>query len=505
MSKSLLLALLAGLATSIAWWMPNTVPSALFAALGAVFIVAFANSERAAYPGAFVLGSTIYCLGFYWLFTTIKDFGGYDSFGAAMVFALFVALSANQQIVFWFVRRNLPLVIDELGLRTATAWVTSEFFSVRIFPWLLGHPQIAVTPLVQIADLFGAPVIGFLQLWLIESLWISVKRGKLRPIRLAPIALFVGSIVYGWVRIGQFIFLDNPRVEVALVQANITTQEKHNIKFFARNRERYEELSAPIAAPGKLIVWPESVITDFIRDDIRHRADDPLLPDFGPGVSMLVGALTARSRDEMFNSAVGVAADGSVFQPYHKRILMPFGEYMPFVKYFPWLKDMNPTAGDFTAGQETGLMPFSFTASGGEFKMNVAPLICYEDIAPELAREATLRGAHVLINITNDAWFGKTVAPNQHHIIAAFRAIENRRYLLRSTNSGLTAVVNAAGETVASLPGFSDGVLEFGVRKLETTTFFTRYFGNQIWWGLGLLSLIISLCSATKLSISRKR
>lgn len=495
-------ALAAGIVFSIAWWFPSTGFSAVLGWLGAFCLVAFSRSPKARYRDALLLGCVLYCLGFYWLLFTIKDFGGYGFLGAAAVFTLFVVLSSNQQLIFFFVRRNLPTSLDRWGLLTALAWISSEYVSVRIFPWSLGHPQVAFSIYAQSADLLGVSVIGFVQLWLIEALWISLEQKKLRWARTVPILLFAAALAYGWLRLQQFRSPAGPEISVALVQANISTAEKRNIKFFVRNRERYEELSKTVAEAGTIIIWPETVITDFIYDGVTEVAEDPRLPFFGRDVGLLVGLLTFRTPTELYNSALAVLPSGKVHPPYHKRILMPFGEFMPFARTFPWLRQMNPTAGDFTAGTSTSVFEYRFGESSAA---RLSPLICYEDIVPALARDATVQGAQLLVNMTNDAWFGKSVAPRQHHLIASFRAIENRRFLLRSTNSGLTAIVDPTGQTVAELPGFSDGIIQYRVTLLDYLTPYTKWFGDSPWWLLSILCACMSVARALKQSICRRK
>jgi apolipoprotein N-acyltransferase len=178
-------------------------------------------------------------------------------------------------------------------------------------------------------------------------------------------------------------------------------------------------------------------------------------------------------------------------------ILMPFGEYTPLASWLPFLRDINATAGQFTAGEAPKVLTFPLS-SGAEAR--VAPLICYEDIIPSLAHEAVRNGAEVLINQTNDAWFGDTVAPYQHHLIASFRAIENRRYLLRSTNTGLTAVVDPVGRTLASLVPYSEGVLPMEVTLLSYRSIFSRYPVDLIW----LLIAAVGVLIVVKRSLSRR-
>ena len=169
--------------------------------------------------------------------------------------------------------------------------------------------------------------------------------------------------------------------------------------------------------------------------------------------------------------------------PYCKQILIPFGEYMPGASIFPWLNRANENAGIFTAGTEVKVFSYPMERPDGrKYLAKAAPLICYEDTVPALARQATRKGAQLLVNLTFDTWFGRTHAPYQHHLIAAFRAIENRRYLIRCTNSGYSAVVDPIGRTIASIPEFTAGTLSTKVRLIDETTVYTAYLGETPWW-----------------------
>jgi apolipoprotein N-acyltransferase len=175
-------------------------------------------------------------------------------------------------------------------------------------------------------------------------------------------------------------------------------------------------------------------------------------------------------------------------------ILMPFGEYTPLSSVLPFLKDINATAGQFTAGTAPAVLSFPLS-NGAEVRLS--PLICYEDIVPAIARDAVNKGAELLINQTNDAWFGDTVAPYQHHIIAAFRAIENDRYLLRSTNTGLTAVVDPLGRTLASLLPYTEGILPMQVSLRNTRTIFSQ-FPIPFLWLIGAAASLIPIIRRAK-------
>jgi apolipoprotein N-acyltransferase len=186
-----------------------------------------------------------------------------------------------------------------------------------------------------------------------------------------------------------------------------------------------------------------------------------------------------------FNTAFFADAKGRVLDRYHKQVLLAFGEYLPFAGLLAKLPGV-PFADGFTAGDG----PRTFSLSGG---YRIAPLICYEDLMPELSRRFVKDAkANLLVNLTNDAWYGRTVAPWQHARLAQWRAIEARRTLLRITNTGITSVINAKGEMTEALPIFAPGVLKAQVEILEGETLYVR-FGDWFAWAITLITLGVVL------------
>ena len=170
-----------------------------------------------------------------------------------------------------------------------------------------------------------------------------------------------------------------------------------------------------------------------------------------------------------YNAAVAVNNKGEVLGRYYKKVLMPFGEYLPFSELYPRIKTWFPMVGDFSKG--TFEKPISFS------DIKTFALICYEDLVPSMTRLAVRNGANLLINLTNDAWYGQTQASKQHHLLATWRAVESRRYFLRATNTGYTAIVDPFGQTVKNLEIFTSNVLVDKVKLLNLRTIYS-YLGD---------------------------
>jgi len=300
---------------------------------------------------------------------------------------------------------------------------------------------------------------------------------------LLPLVVFGLSLGYGADVMDGFGHRHEREQEVIVVQGNGSLEDMKELDSLERVLRRLYDMTVKSARPGALIVWPEGAIPSYIPAALGSVRNEPMLPWLGDGSALLLGAYSFTDEQHRYNSAFAVYPDGAVPIPYSKQILIPFGEYIPGASVFPWLNRVNANAGVFSAGTEIKVFPFPMQRQGGrQYTMKAAPLICYEDTVPALARRATRQGAELLVNLTYDTWFGRTVAPYQHHLIAAFRAIENRRYLIRATNSGYSAVVDPLGRTIASIPAFTAGTMSVKVRLLDEQTPYTAYLGETPWW-----------------------
>lgn len=239
-----------------------------------------------------------------------------------------------------------------------------------------------------------------------------------------------------------------------------------------------------------LVIWPESAVEVRLPEEMG-RLPSEILPPLPADASFIFGARSFRGNPafpnlKTFNSAFLADSQGRVLGYYHKQVLLAFGEYIPFAAILSKLPGLSSLGDGFTPGDG----PRTLDLPAG---IKVAPLICYEDLMPGLARRFVAeKGANLLVNLTNDAWFGDSVAPWQHARLAQWRAIETRRSFVRVTNTGLTTVINPRGKMVQTLPTFSSGVLTAKVEVMEGETPYVR-FGDWFAWMITLSSLGILL------------
>jgi len=424
---------------------------------------------------------------FYWLVYTIHVFGGFG-YALAAVFYLGLSVYAAQQFVL-FALALRRTGFGPLALAPPVLWVALEFLFPNLFPWRMANCQWHVPVLMQIGDLTGPFGLSFIMVWVAAATATLISRGSLRPL-LVAVAVLLGVIAYGAVRLSAVDAAQRaaPAVRVALVQGNVSIKEKGDIKYFDVNIEKYQQLSEDVQHMAEVIVWPETVAQRWVEaDTVRLQPKDNPFDDLQ--THLIFGGLAFRLRGsdprdaEEFNSAFLVAPEGAVLGRYDKHILMPFGEYIPLGSWVPWIYSLSPESGHFTAG--TGVSLFRIPDGA-----TIGPLICYEDLLAGMSRQATAAGAEVLLNILNDAWYGDTAAPYQHQALALWRAIENRRYLLRGSNSGVTSIIDAAGRVVAEGGLFRPEVVSGAVPRLHIETFYTHYgdvFGWSVVLAAGLL------------------
>jgi apolipoprotein N-acyltransferase len=258
------------------------------------------------------------------------------------------------------------------------------------------------------------------------------------------------------------------RQTAVLVQPNIADTVQWTPQSVEKMERRliYLSMNAVFSAKGQapeLLAWPE-VPAPLYADDpgfLRVAADLARMSR----AYFLAGVVAHRSDGAFFNSALLVAPSGVVVGRYDKVHLVPFGEFVPWP--FGFANKISTEIGDYKAGDKVVVLP------AGEHR--IGAFICYESVFPNFVRQFAANGAELLVNISNDSWFGRTAARLQHLQIVRMRAAENRRWILRSTNDGITATIDPAGRLLGTLPNFTESASQTGYSYIKETTFYTRH------------------------------
>jgi len=465
----------------------------------------------------FATGFVHYLTLVYWLVYTMKSYGNLPYPVAVSILMLMAAYLALYIAGFAAAVSAWGFGPTGTLLSVPLAWVSIEYlrcFLLSGFPWeFIGHSQFNRLHIIQISDILGVYGVSFLialsnvAIYVCFLLFSDIRRRGFgvakRPAVLSAlifIAVFLLFRGYGSWRIRHVdrTISASPSVRIGIVQANIDQSQKWDPAFQDSTTEKYIKLSlAAMKDRPQLLVWPEAATPFYYLSDTRLSG----LVQQGiqaAGTDFLIGSpsyVRRADRIDYYNSAYIILSDGTVSAKYDKAHLVPFGEYVPLKKWLPFLGKMVENVGDFKAGEKGN------TVSWRDYRLGVQ--ICFEIIFPDLSRALVRNHALLLVNMTNDAWFGKTAAPYQHFSMAVFRAIENRRPLVRSANTGISGFVDPVGRIIASTPLFEEAVMIRPVPLVKNVTFYTRY-GDAFARGCLLFALAAAIWKLTISFKSRK-
>ena len=447
-------------------------------------------NPKEAFRIGMIAGLAHYLTLLYWVVFTMRTYGYLPWWQCVSLLVLLAAYLALYPGLFALALVHLCRKPVQLVLFAPVFWVGLEYirsFLLTGFPWgIIGYSQFNRLHIIQISDMFGVYGVSFLVMLsnaAIYVLLLSVAQKKWRghpvdkwPVLLAivlPFILISLGLLYGNMRIGV---MDDAMAlasssRVAVIQGNIDQARKWDPAFQIGTTKKYVGLMLSAAArQPDLVVWPETAtpfyfeaspkLTRLVTDAVREA-----------GIHLLVGSPSVLGEPgsyAYYNSAYMVAPDGRATGRYDKVHLVPFGEYVPLKRVLSFVGKMVAQVGDFSSGEK------GRTLAWGEDGPPIGVQICFEIIFPGLSRSLVKNGAGVLVNLTNDAWFGNTSAAYQHFSMAVFRAVENRRSLVRCANTGISGFVDPAGRIVARTALFEDAVVVRTVPVLTETTLYTR-------------------------------
>lgn len=483
---ALLLAPLAGAALPLAYAPFDLWPLALLLPALLLWLLDGERAGRAALLGL-LFGLGAFGVGIWWIYVSLHTYGNAPPAFAALATALVVLTMAAYPAAFAALLARLApapgarrWLLAAPALWTLLEWVRS--WALSGFPWLaLGYSQID-TPLAGFAPLVGVFGVGWAAMLLAGLLRLAAQR--LRPgggprrgggfallAAAAVLALGAGLGRLEWTR------PDGPPLRVALAQGNISQELKWRPEKLAETLERYAELTRE-AGPQDVIIWPETAIPIFFEELEDGFVADLRAYAAASGTDFLVGTPAGSRRDRVYRNAVAAIGRSPGF--YYKQRLLPFGEYLPLRGLFAIFRDLVeiPMA-DFTAGDTD--QPLLRVAG-----RPVGVSICFEAVFGADVRR-TLPEAAFLVNVSNDAWFGDSIAPHQHLQIARMRALETGRALARATNTGITALVGADGRIEARAPAFVPALLRGSVQPRRGATPYVRIGDGPVALAAGLV------------------
>jgi apolipoprotein N-acyltransferase len=436
-----------------------------------------------------IAGCAHYLTLIYWLADTMKTYGQlpwYVCLPVLFLFALYLALytAGFSGLISRFSRNPIRFALIAPVLWVAFEYIRATFLSG--FPWeMLGYSQYPLLRIIQISDIFGVYGVSFLVALGNTCLFLCWQRvigeaSKEHPVKGPQLAwvislfavLLLAVLIYGEKRLSEInrYMADAPSPNIAVIQGNISQSLKWDPAFCLNTTEKYSVLSRSTAPDNPaLIIWPETAAPFYFLNENRYT---PLLLETirNIGTDFIIGspAFEQKSTGEGYrNRAYLVLADGNVAGHYDKARLVPFGEFVPLKRWLPFIGKIVEAVGDFEAGPEGETLRWKNYRLGMQ--------ICYEMIFPHLSRKMTLNGADCIVNITNDAWYGTSSAPYQLFSMAIFRAVENRRSVIRAANTGISGFVDPGGRIVASSPLFEDAIMTRKAPLLREVSIYTRY------------------------------
>jgi apolipoprotein N-acyltransferase len=496
--KGCLLALL----TSALLWAASpgipALPQLAWLALVPLFWSLNNQSPRRAALLGLICGLAYYLPLLYWIVIVLANFGEVPLPIAVLALFLLALYMSGYLALFAFLcaktRGRIPLLIFAPACWVALDLIRGMLFTG--FPWLdLAYTQYNLPQFIQVADLAGHHGLTFL-LILANVLIFTLAASLTRREATSPPALIGGAAILLLLASGYSLWRMHTlpaiihqaeQMEVAAVQGNIPQDQKWQPAFQRETIDTYLRLSGEIFIDRRpqLIVWPETALPFYpYEHPFFLRLHGELT---GPHQTYLLTGAPHREKSSSTepliysNSAFLLSPDGQVTGRYDKQHLVPFGEYIPFRRILGFASPLVETLGAFTPGRTNP--PLSCQNS------RIGVLICFESIFPGISRRQAKDGANLLVNITNDAWFGKSSAPWQHLAMGVFRAVETRKTLVRAANTGISAFIDPLGRIQGASPLFAEYARSQPVALLDGLTCYVRW-GHLFPWGCLILTLL---------------
>jgi apolipoprotein N-acyltransferase len=486
------LALLSGVLTALAFPKPSLFFLGWISLIPLLYLLSSRKPGRGFFLG-WCGGFGFYLLLLYWIQDVPAHYGGLSWGFSTLIFALFAAFLALLWGVFGMVFCRLRAVFPRgVFVLSAFLWVGLEYILTHLltgFPWgLLGNSQYKNLAFIQISALTGVYGLSFLIVLFQSGFVRSVTSRKKAPF-FVVLGIILAVHAGGWLVLQEEVPKTAETFVGAVIQGNVPPEMEFtldNVNETFDLFQRHIDLSRRACSQGaRFVVWAElSVPLCFSCNHAYYTRFSQELMGFARAqdCTMLLGtnetAFSQGGVPKYYNTAANLNPDGEL-SFYYKMHLVPFGEYTPYKMVFSFISTFTQAIGELTPGENYVLHDYD----GVPF----ASPICYEIIFPGIMRNFVKKGARFLVTITNDAWYGRSWGPYQHFGIAVLRAVEARRFLLRSATTGISGVIDPYGRVLSRSRLNTEAFLTGSITPLSGTTFYVRY-GD---W-LSLLSLTLS-------------
>jgi apolipoprotein N-acyltransferase len=469
-------------------------------ALVPVIVIALRRPPAAAFGWAWLAGTVFFFVLLQWLNFTFSVYSAIPwpliyvpTLALAGYCALYVALFAAGLAWLAAKRSAAWALVLAPFVWVAAEWVRGHFLGG--FPWgLLGYSQYRELAVIQIAEVGGVYAVSFVLLAAnsaVAGIFLMPWRCALAGM-VAATVLVAATLTFGVSRLEATEGRRVDEARIGIMQPSIGQPVKFDPNHAARTLGIYVDLTQQAAREHpQLLVWPETALPGALRRDavLRHLLGDLVMTLHLP---LLVGSIDVREGAPVqYRNSAFLVTERGLGERYDKIQLVPFGEYVPFSALLGFVRGWA----EFIADLEPGARPLVFPGPPAPFGV----VICYEGIFPELVREFVKDGARFMVNMTNDAWFGRTSGPPQHLAMYPFRAVEHRLAVVRAANTGISAFIAPSGRIGRSLPLFERGTLIDTVALRDTTTLYTR-FGDWLAW----LSLVITAAATLTAPVGRR-
>lgn len=451
-------------------------PASILSLIGLIFLLRHAQTTKQAALTGFAYGLGLFGVGIYWIYISLHVYGNMPGIMAALATFLLAAFLALFPAAVCALSKKLP---PHSSIAFAVMWALSDWIRSWIFtgfPWLtIGYSQIPNSPLAAYAPVFGIYGVSFLTVLIAGlgcKLLIKQSEHKLRT------GMMLLAVILGGALLNQ-IEWTKPSTEatsVSLLQGNIDQSIKWEPDIAERTLQLYQNMIEQSNA--RLIILPETAMP-VLSNNIPQSTLDAIRQHGLKNNSDILIGVVERENGEFFNSVLSFGS--SQTGVYRKSHLVPFGEFIPFKAVFGWIyRDwLQMPLSDLSRGSITQQpMPVA--------GQKVAVNICYEDVfGEEIIRQ--LPQATLLVNVSNDAWYGESYAADQHMQFSQARALETGRMMLRATNTGATAIIDAKGKLLAHAPHFTQTTVEGNIYGYSGSTPYV-YWGN---WPFIIISMLL--------------